>query len=93
MAQRRVKVSTTEVTAIPIIQANLDYIDCMIGLMQGDGNQFLAVTDNGADTTVMGDGWLILGGPAQAPLANLVGFDKDAKKKGLPIISGAIKLN
>jgi hypothetical protein len=92
MAQRRVNVSTTEVADIPLIQANLDYIDRMIGLMQGDGNQFLAVIDNGADTAIMGDGWLILGDPAQAPLANLVGFDKEAKKKGLPIISGAIKV-
>jgi hypothetical protein len=40
----------------------------------------------------MGDGWLILGDPATSPHANLVGFDKDAKKKGLPILSAAIKV-
>jgi hypothetical protein len=40
----------------------------------------------------LGDGWLILGDIEQAPYANLVGFDKDAKKKGLPIIAGAIKV-
>jgi hypothetical protein len=35
---------------------------------------------------------LILGEPEQAPHANLVGFDKDTKKKGLPIIAGVIKV-
>jgi hypothetical protein len=64
----------------------------MACLSQGDNDLFCAVTDNGADTTVMGDGWLILGSPATSPRANLVGFDKDTKKKGPPIISGAIKV-
>jgi hypothetical protein len=94
MAQRRVFILQTELTSVPVptINANVDYIERMIGLVQGKDNQFLAVTDNGADTTVMGDGWLILGDIERAPRANLVGFDKDAKKKGLPIISGAIKV-
>jgi hypothetical protein len=62
-------------------------------LSKDEGDLFHAVTDNGADTTVMGDGWLIIGDLKQAPWANLVGFDKDAKKIGLPIIAGAIKVH
>jgi hypothetical protein len=64
----------------------------MAGLARGANDIYYVVTNNGDDTTVMGDGWLILGDPATAPCANLVGIDKDAKKKGLPIISGAIKV-
>jgi hypothetical protein len=64
----------------------------MTAMSINDSELFHAVTDNGANTTVMGDGWLILGDTATAPGANLVGFDKDAKKKGLPILSGAIKV-
>jgi hypothetical protein len=41
----------------------------------------------------MGDGWLILDKTEKATRAtNLVGFDKAAKKKGLPIVAGAIKV-
>ena len=90
MAQRCIRITHTKL--VPMVNANIDYLTRMIGLMQGNDNQFLAVTDNGADTTVMGDGWLILGDTTLAPRANLVGFDKDAKKKGLPIVSGAIKV-
>jgi hypothetical protein len=92
MEQRNVCISQTEFEDIPTVQANTNYIERMIGLVQGNDSSFLAVTDNGADTTVMGDGWLILGDPERAPRANLVGFDKEAKNKGLPIISGAIKV-
>ena len=96
MASRRANVTQTvasdEIHLYPTIQANLSYLDRMACLSKGDDSCFYAVTDNGADTTVMGDGWLILGDIETAPRANLVGFDKDAKKKGLPIISGAIKV-
>jgi hypothetical protein len=64
----------------------------MAGIARTNNGIFYAVSDNGADKTVMGDGWLILGDTATAPGANLVGFDKDAKKKGLPILSGAVKV-
>jgi hypothetical protein len=96
LASRHVNVLMTvasdEQRPYPTIQANLNYLDRMACLSKGDDSCFYSVTDNGADTTVMGDGWLILGDIETAPRANLVGFDKDAKKKGLPIISGAIKL-
>ncbi len=94
LTQRRACISKTEPAndQYPTIQANLQLIDRMAGLARGNNDLYYAVTDNGADTTVMGDGWLILGDLATAPRANLVGFDKDAKKKGLPIVSGAIKV-
>jgi hypothetical protein len=98
LAQRQVNMTRTETeetfeAQLPVINANLNYIDRMANLFtKKDEHLYHAVTDNGADTTVMGDGWLILGDLEHAPRANLVGLDKDAKKKGLPIIAGAIKV-
>jgi hypothetical protein len=78
---------------LPVIQASMNYIDRLANLFTKEGaDSYNAVTDNGADTTVMGNGWLILEDTNKAPGANLVGFDKDAKKKGLPIVAGAIKV-
>jgi len=90
MAQCRANILKAKL--VPTINDHVDYITRKIGLVQGNDSHFIAVTDNGADTTAMGDGWLILGDTERAPGANLVSFDKDAKKKGLPIVSGVIKV-
>jgi hypothetical protein len=37
----------------PTVKANLNYIDHMIGLSQGEDNLYYAVTDNGWEM----DGW------------------------------------
>ena len=52
-------------------------------------NQHLAITDNGADTCVIGKGWSILS-THPTRKANVIGFDKEhAVKKGLSIV-GAV---
>ena len=99
LAQRQGFISVTELQdespleELPVVHANMDYLDQIANLFTKEGTDtYYAVTDNGADTTVMGDGWLILDDTETAPRANLVGFDKAAKKKGLPIVAGAIKV-
>jgi hypothetical protein len=47
---------------------------------------FYCISDVGADTTIFGDGWVVIGFSRRR--ANLIGFDhKAAKKKNLPICS------
>jgi hypothetical protein len=77
---------------LPVINANMNYINCMANLFTKEEEDFYHTVTGGVDTTVMGDGWLILGDLEHAPRANLVGLDKYAKKKGLPFFAGAIKV-
>ena len=55
----------------------------------------LCITDDGADSHVGGRAWLALS-PLSGPtvqFSNVVGFDEQsAKKCGLPIISGVVKV-
>jgi hypothetical protein len=45
---------------------------------------FYCISNVGADTTIFGDGWVVIGFSHRR--ANLIGFDrKAAKKKNLPI--------
>ena len=67
------------------ITTNLDFIDRVINNLHKNKPVNVCVSDNGADTTVLGEGWLIEAETHR--YANLVGFDAKARKNGLPIVS------
>ena len=60
--------------------------DICTNLLNVDSPYNKCIMDNGADTTVIGKGWLVVAYTQRK--ANVIGFDKKAAvKKGLPIVS------
>ena len=60
--------------------------DICTNLLNVDSPYKKCIMDNGADTSVIGKGWLVVAYTQMK--ANIVGFDKKAAvKKGLPIVS------
>jgi hypothetical protein len=75
------------------VAAHTEYFDILAYLARNNPRLF-AVTDDGADTSVIGQGWRIMTDLTTAGYANLVGFDEKAtRKSGLPIVTGITKVN
>ena len=68
------------------VQAHVDYLDRFAHLVANSAyGPTICVSDSGADTTVIGEGWHI--DHLTERRANLIGFDKRARKEGLPIVT------
>jgi hypothetical protein len=68
------------------VHAHVDYLDRFAHLVANSAyGPTICVSDSGADTTVIGEGWHI--DHFTERRANLVGFDKRARKEGLPIVT------
>ena len=59
-------------------------------LLAVDDTWYFAAIDNGADSSVIGKGWSIhsyvMGQNGREKRANLIGFDKNLSKRGLPVV-------